>query len=171
MRNGIDIDIYFYHMYMYIYSDLPHYIIFVNTSIASCRRAELKAMAGRIHTMREQLFQLLKEKDISWPHVMKQIGMFSYTGLTRMTPPIYSHYLLPSLYHIHLDRPIYPYMYYPFTNLFFPIYIIAKQVDLLKTKHHIYMTTDGRISLPGLNSKNVQILANAVQDVLHNANL
>ncbi len=166
MRNGIDIDIYFYHMYMYIYSDLPHYIIFVNTSIASCRRAELKAMAGRIHTMREQLFQLLKEKDISWPHVMKQIGMFSYTGLTRMTPPIYL-IILPSIYHIHLSI----YLLILSSSFLFPIYKIAKQVDLLKTKHHIYMTTDGRISLPGLNSKNVQILANAVQDVLHNANL
>jgi len=91
--------------------------------------AELKLMSGRIHNMRQQLYETLKADDINWPHVMKQIGMFSYTGLT------------------------------------------AKQVEVLTKKHHIFLTSDGRISLPGLSTKTVPILANAIKDVLHTANL
>eukprot|EP01114_Cavostelium_apophysatum_P011884 TRINITY_DN2643_c0_g1_i1.p1 TRINITY_DN2643_c0_g1~~TRINITY_DN2643_c0_g1_i1.p1 ORF type:complete len:434 (+),score=91.51 TRINITY_DN2643_c0_g1_i1:83-1303(+) len=41
----------------------------------------------------------------------------------------------------------------------------AKQVELLKSKHHIYLTSDGRVSLPGLSTKTVVQLANAVEDV------
>lgn len=39
-------------------------------------------MAGRIKSMRQQLYDALKEKGIDWPHILTQIGMFSYTGLT-----------------------------------------------------------------------------------------
>lgn len=41
-----------------------------------------------------------------------------------------------------------------------------KQVDLLTSKHHIYLTKDGRISMAGLNSARVPYLANAMKDVI-----
>jgi len=88
-------------------------------------KTELKDMAGRIHTMRKLLYETLKEKNIHWPHMMQQIGMFSYTGLT------------------------------------------AKQVDVLINKHHIYLTADGRISLPGLSTKTVPIVASAIVDAIN----
>jgi len=86
-------------------------------------KVELKQMADRIQLMRQMLFDLLKSKDIHWPYMMKQIGMFSFTGLS------------------------------------------PKQVELLQTKHHIFLTSDGRISLPALTSKTVPYVANAIHDV------
>ena len=46
--------------------------------------AELAAMAGRIHSVRVQLYEALCGLDPShkWRFVMDQIGMFSFTGLT-----------------------------------------------------------------------------------------
>jgi aspartate/tyrosine/aromatic aminotransferase len=48
--------------------------------------------------------------------------------------------------------------------------LAAKQVEHLIQKHHIYLTADGRISLAGLNTKNVNILADAIEDALKNGN-
>ena len=47
---------------------------------------ELKGMADRIITMREKLHAALKEVGApgSWDHITSQIGMFSYTGLTKV---------------------------------------------------------------------------------------
>ncbi|VAH64142.1 unnamed protein product [Triticum turgidum subsp. durum] len=44
---------------------------------------ELKAMADRIISMREQLFNALKIRETpgDWSHIIKQIGMFTFTGL------------------------------------------------------------------------------------------
>ncbi|XP_051148916.1 aspartate aminotransferase, cytoplasmic-like [Andrographis paniculata] len=44
---------------------------------------ELKAMADRIISMRQQLFDALKAKGTAgdWSHIIKQIGMFTFTGL------------------------------------------------------------------------------------------
>eukprot|EP01117_Protostelium_nocturnum_P014169 TRINITY_DN535_c0_g1_i1.p1 TRINITY_DN535_c0_g1~~TRINITY_DN535_c0_g1_i1.p1 ORF type:complete len:437 (-),score=169.43 TRINITY_DN535_c0_g1_i1:142-1356(-) len=92
-------------------------------------KVELKGMAGRIHDMREKLSKALEERGINWPHVMQQIGMFSYTGLN------------------------------------------PKQVEVLIQKHHIYLTADGRISLAGLSTKTVPVLADAIQDALRQSNM
>ena len=48
-------------------------------------QVELKGMADRIITMREKLHSALKEVGApgSWDHITSQIGMFSYTGLTK----------------------------------------------------------------------------------------
>lgn len=42
-------------------------------------------MAERIGSMRNSLFGALQERGVTgdWSFVLKQIGMFSYTGLTR----------------------------------------------------------------------------------------
>ena len=47
---------------------------------------ELKGMADRIITMRQKLYDALQEVGApgSWEHIVKQIGMFSYTGLTKV---------------------------------------------------------------------------------------
>ncbi|XP_020586972.1 aspartate aminotransferase, chloroplastic [Phalaenopsis equestris] len=47
-------------------------------------KQEMEIMAGRIKNVRQRLFNNLSEKDKSdkdWSFVLKQIGMFSYTGL------------------------------------------------------------------------------------------
>lgn len=62
----------------------------------------------------------------NWDHVTKQIGMFSFTGLT------------------------------------------PKQSEAMIQKHHIYMTGNGRISIAGLTSANVDYVADAIKDVVEN---
>jgi len=86
---------------------------------------EVKLMADRIITMREQLVANLKQigSKRDWSHITKQIGMFCFSGLN------------------------------------------ADQVKTLKEKWHIYMTNDGRISMAGINSKNVDYLAKAIHSV------
>ncbi|KAK8660759.1 hypothetical protein V6N13_051670 [Hibiscus sabdariffa] len=83
---------------------------------------ELKAMADRIISMREQLFDALRTRGTpgDWSHIIKQIGMFTFTGLN------------------------------------------SKQVEFMTREYHIYMTSDGRISMAGLSSKTVPHLADAI---------
>ncbi|KAK2970976.1 hypothetical protein RJ640_027457 [Escallonia rubra] len=97
---------------------------------------ELKAMADRIISMRKQLFDALQAKGMAykllftlvihvctpgdWSHIIKQIGMFTFTGLN------------------------------------------TEQVAFMTREYHIYMTSDGRISMAGLNSRKVPHLADAI---------
>ncbi|GLU09884.1 hypothetical protein SLE2022_267190 [Rubroshorea leprosula] len=85
-------------------------------------KVELKAMADRIISMRHQLFDALSAKGTpgDWSHIIKQIGMFTFTGLN------------------------------------------GNQVAFMTKEYHIYMTSDGRISMAGLNSKKVPHLADAI---------
>ena len=43
-----------------------------------------------------------------------------------------------------------------------------KQCEQMISKHHIYLVKNGRISMPGLNSKNVEYMALSMKDVLEN---
>ncbi|XP_020574476.1 aspartate aminotransferase, cytoplasmic [Phalaenopsis equestris] len=83
---------------------------------------ELKMMADRIISMRKQLFDTLHERGTpgDWSHIVKQIGMFTFTGLN------------------------------------------SEQVAFMTREYHIYMTSDGRISMAGLSSKTVPHLADAI---------
>ena len=83
---------------------------------------ELKAMADRIISMRQQLFEALRARGTpgDWSHIIKQIGMFTFTGLN------------------------------------------SEQVVFMTREYHIYMTSDGRISMAGLSSKRVPHLADAI---------
>ncbi|GAY48264.1 hypothetical protein CUMW_110390 [Citrus unshiu] len=87
---------------------------------------ELKAMADRIISMRQKLFDALRARGKSictpgdWSHIFKQIGMFTFTGLN------------------------------------------PQQVAFMTKDYHIYMTSDGRISMAGLSSKTVPHLADAI---------
>jgi aspartate/tyrosine/aromatic aminotransferase len=43
-----------------------------------------------------------------------------------------------------------------------------KQCEQMIAKHHIYMTGNGRISVAGLTTNNVDYVANAIKDVVDN---
>jgi aspartate aminotransferase, mitochondrial len=43
--------------------------------------------------------------------------------------------------------------------------LTPEQVRKLRDDHHIYMTKDGRISMAGVNSSNVEYIAKAIVDV------
>ncbi|KAK9148759.1 hypothetical protein Scep_007516 [Stephania cephalantha] len=83
---------------------------------------ELKAMADRIISMRKELSDALRVRGTpgDWSHIIKQIGMFTFTGLNQ------------------------------------------EQVAFMTKEYHIYMTSDGRISMAGLSSRTVPHLADAI---------
>lgn len=83
---------------------------------------ELKGMADRIINMRQKLFNALRERGTpgDWSHIIKQIGMFTFTGLN------------------------------------------PEQVAFMRKEYHIYMTSDGRISMAGLSTRTVPHLADAI---------
>eukprot|EP00026_Physarum_polycephalum_P008535 Phypoly_transcript_08623.p1 GENE.Phypoly_transcript_08623~~Phypoly_transcript_08623.p1 ORF type:complete len:419 (+),score=88.08 Phypoly_transcript_08623:52-1308(+) len=97
---------------------------------------ELKGMANRIIEMRQELCKALKTRGTplpngqpgEWTHIVNQIGMFSFTGLT------------------------------------------VEQCEKIIGKYHIYMLTNGRISMAGLNKGNVQYVADAIHDAVTNTN-
>lgn len=88
--------------------------------------SELAAMRDRIRLMRQQLVDKIREagatQDFSF--VLKQRGMFSYSGLT------------------------------------------AQQVDKLREDHGIYALSTGRICVAALNSKNIDVVARSIAQVL-----
>lgn len=89
---------------------------------------ELRGMSGRIQKMRDALRGELERLGTpgTWRHITDQIGMFSYTGLTK------------------------------------------EQCKYLTEKHHIYLLTNGRISMAGINSNNVKYVAKAIDDAVKN---
>ena len=89
---------------------------------------QLVDVTKRMNDMRAALRAALEKSGVKgdWSHITKQIGMFSFTGLTE------------------------------------------KQVEQMIKKHAIYMTKDGRISICGINTKNVEYIAAAIKDVVEN---
>ncbi|KAI8322739.1 PLP-dependent transferase [Martensiomyces pterosporus] len=85
-------------------------------------------MSSRIKTMRDALRDKLVALGTpgSWNHVSEQIGMFSFTGLSKT------------------------------------------QVAALRDQYHLYMTDDGRISVAGLNTKNIDYVAQSIDTVVRN---
>ncbi|KJR88264.1 aspartate aminotransferase [Sporothrix schenckii 1099-18] len=86
---------------------------------------ELQTMSGRIRAMRRALFDELVRLGTpgKWVHIIDQIGMFSYTGLS------------------------------------------VREVNYLRETYHIYIHSSGRISIAGLNTKNVKYVAAAIHAV------
>eukprot|EP01022_Parablepharisma_sp_SALTPOND_P030440 TRINITY_DN7629_c0_g1_i2.p1 TRINITY_DN7629_c0_g1~~TRINITY_DN7629_c0_g1_i2.p1 ORF type:complete len:296 (+),score=40.10 TRINITY_DN7629_c0_g1_i2:453-1340(+) len=87
---------------------------------------ELKDVSERIGTIRKLLYDKLVELKTAgnWEHIVRQIGMFSYSGLTKA------------------------------------------QCRQMVDKHHIYMLDNGRMSMSGINTKNVAYVAKAIHDVV-----
>lgn len=88
----------------------------------------IQAMSSRIKDMRAALRNHLEQLGTpgTWEHITKQIGMFSYTGLTPL------------------------------------------QVENLVNKHKVYLLKDGRINVCGLNTKNVEYVAKAIDETVRN---
>jgi aspartate aminotransferase, mitochondrial len=86
---------------------------------------ECAGMADRIKSMRTALTVGLEKAGSvrSWEHIVRQIGMFAFSGLTR------------------------------------------DQVVQLREDHHVYCTLDGRISMAGVTTGNVDYVANAIHEV------
>lgn len=86
---------------------------------------ECRDMAIRIQGTRTTLFSALQEigSERNWSHIVSQIGMFCYSGLT------------------------------------------PQQVLRLREDFHIYLTEDGRISMAGINTHNVDYVAKAIHEV------
>ncbi|KAI0374223.1 PLP-dependent transferase [Pilatotrama ljubarskyi] len=93
-----------------------------NQDLYGLWESEVKHMAGRIIDMRHRLHDNLVSLKTpgDWKHITRQIGMFSFTGLTQ------------------------------------------PQTKALAEKAHIYMTADGRISMAGLNSHNIDYFSESV---------
>lgn len=91
-------------------------------------KEELRSMSDRIGNMRPLLRNELERLDTpgDWSHITSQIGMFSFTGLTKA------------------------------------------QSEALNNNHHIYMLSNGRISMPGITTKNVKYLAESIDYVVRN---
>jgi aspartate aminotransferase, cytoplasmic len=90
---------------------------------------DLKALSDRIRSVRQGLYDRLCAKGTpgDWSHILRQIGMFSYTGLK------------------------------------------AEHCKMLTEKWHVYLLNSGRISMSGINSKNIDYVANAIYDVVEAA--
>jgi aspartate aminotransferase len=97
-------------------------------------------MADRIITMRTQLRELLVKEGSkrNWDHIVNQIGMFCFTGITPEQVKK--------------------------TAIKFPIFLDFKVARLTK-EFSIYLTKDGRISMAGVSSKNIEYLAHALHEV------
>jgi aspartate/tyrosine/aromatic aminotransferase len=88
--------------------------------------AELKGMSNRINDMRVALRSKIEALGTpgDWSHITSQIGMFSFTGLSK-----------------------------------------AQCKDLVN-KHHVYLLSSGRISMAGINTRNVDHLARSINAVV-----
>jgi len=90
-------------------------------------KVDIQTMSGRIKAMRHGLHRQLTEvlgTPGNWDHILRQIGMFSFTGLG------------------------------------------GAECGLLTEKAHIYLTGNGRISMAGLNSGNVEYVARSIDAVV-----
>ncbi|KAG6381219.1 pyridoxal phosphate-dependent transferase [Boletus reticuloceps] len=103
--------------------------------------SEVKGMADRIINMRERLCELFTngfQTPGSWGHIESQIGMFRCVAFLGVRSAGCSH------------------AWCSFTGL------QTEQCRALAEKAHIYMTMDGRISMAGLNSSNIEYFAQSV---------
>ncbi|TDZ23425.1 Aspartate aminotransferase [Colletotrichum orbiculare MAFF 240422] len=87
---------------------------------------DLVTMSGRISSMRQKVYDELVRLQTpgDWSHIVKQSGMFGYTGITKT------------------------------------------QVQHLEGKYHVYMADTSRISIAGLNEKNVAYFAKALDETV-----
>ncbi|KIL69653.1 hypothetical protein M378DRAFT_184092 [Amanita muscaria Koide BX008] len=89
-------------------------------------KRDIKTMANRIISMRDELYRLLTEElqtPGKWDHIVKQIGMFSFIGLNG-------------------------------------------EESQVMVEAHIYMTSNGRMSMAGLNSKNIRYVAQSIDAII-----
>lgn len=115
-----------------IYSSPPNFgaqvvaTVLSDEALRAIWLAEVDAMRQRILAMRQALVEVLKEAvpGHNFDYLLKQRGMFSYTGLS------------------------------------------AAQVDRLRDEFGVYLIASGRMCVAGLNSRNVQRVAQAFAAVM-----
>lgn len=118
-----------------MYSSPPMHGAAIAGKILTCEnnmkewKTELAQVANRINKMRKALRDGLVAKKTpgTWDHITRQIGMFSFSGLTQ------------------------------------------KQSEKMTNHYHIYMLKNGRISLAGLNSSNIDYVIDAIDDCVRTA--
>eukprot|EP00121_Abeoforma_whisleri_P015260 Awhi_evm1s14064 len=96
--------------------------ILTNPELRSLWESEVKGMADRIISVRHKLKDGLAKNGSTknWDHIVDQIGMFCFTGMTK------------------------------------------ENVEKLRYDHSVYLTGDGRISMAGVTSGNVEYLAASI---------
>lgn len=105
------------------------HMILTDPSMRKQWQDSIAVMSERIKLMRKMLKEQLGALQTpgTWDHIVNQIGMFSYTGLTEA------------------------------------------QCSMLTAKYHIYLLKSGRVNMCGLNTKNMDYVAKAIDDVVRNA--
>ena len=112
-------------------------------------------MADRIITMRSSLKSNLEKlgSQRDWSHITSQIGMFCFTGLQ-------AEQVKKLAQEVRMRFPSYfmktKHMNWLLTTFFF---------FFSNLQHSVYGTMDGRISVAGITSGNVQYLAEAIHKV------
>jgi aspartate aminotransferase len=128
-------------------------------------RTECKVMADRIIAMRQALRDGLaaagSTKD--WSHVTSQIGS------ERRPPPCPCPCPCPCsfasrLAHVAIRCPRVRATHAPMA-VFCYTGLSKDEVSRLKEEYHIYITADGRISMAGITSANVEYVSNAIHAV------
>lgn len=120
---------------------------------------DLRTMSGRIAAMRRGLRDRLEAKGTpgSWEHITNQIGMFSFTGLSEQQVK-----LLREKYHIYMvSRPS---LFYFLHGSTLTCMICMTTVQLANNLSN--QTKNGRISMAGLNSHNLDYFADSVDAVV-----
>lgn len=99
--------------------------VLANDDLHASFHAEMACMATRIKTMRRRLVEALLEAGSThdWSHILRQIGMFAYSGMTE------------------------------------------NMCQRLTNEYFIFLTTNGRISIAGLNDNNIEYVAKAIHHV------
>jgi len=99
--------------------------ILANDGLRASFHAEMASMAMRIKKMRTKLVATLQEvgSKHDWSHILQQIGMFAFSGLTE------------------------------------------GMCKRLTNEYYIFLTTNGRISMAGLNDGNIEYVAKAIHAV------
>lgn len=126
------------------------------------RLPEVKGMADRIISVRTKLRENLKKEGSSrnWEHITNQIGMFCFTGMNAQQVKKCS--IIKMYFPLHMSIINTFLNYYSILRLALLRTPLCFQVEKLVKEHSVYLTKDGRISMAGVTSKNVDYLARAM---------
>ena len=115
-------------------------------------------MAARIGSMTNKLVEVLKQAGSThdWIHVTEQIGMFAFTGELN---------LIASAIKKGFNEYDFCRLILFYCCKFTEIGMSSEMSDELTSKHAIFLTRDGRISLAGLNDGNIEYVVKAIHDV------
>jgi len=106
-------------------------------------------MADRIISMRHGLRERLEKLGTpgTWNHITDQIGMFSFTGLSRNFFEVLKFLIMFGI------------LILIFSN-------VALAVEKMLADHHIYLLKEGRINMCGLTTGNIDYVAESIHKVV-----